>query len=49
MNNAAFGKTIENARKDRNIELVTTERRRSYSVSESNYHATKFFTDQQQK
>ena len=46
MNNAAFGKTIENARKDRNIELVTTERR-SYSVSESNYHATKIFTDQQ--
>ena len=45
MNNAAFGKTMENVRKHRNIKLVTTERRRNYLVSEPNYHTTKFFTE----
>ena len=45
MNNADFGKTIENVRKHRNIKLVTTERRRNYLVSERNYHTTKFFTE----
>ena len=45
MNNAAFGKTIENARKNRDIKLVTTERRRNYLVSEPNFHTTKFFTE----
>ena len=44
MNNAVFGKTMENVRKHRNIKLVTTERRRNYLVSEPNYHTTKFFT-----
>ena len=43
MNNAVFGKTMENARKHRDIELVTTERRRNYLVSEPNYHTKKFF------
>ena len=38
-------KTMENVRKHRNIELVTTERRRKYLVSEPNYHTTKFFTE----
>ena len=37
-------KTTENVRKDRDIKLVTTERRRNYLVSEPNYHTTKFFT-----
>ena len=41
MNNAAFGKTMENKR---NIELVTTERRVNYLVSEPNYHTTMLFT-----
>ena len=45
MNNAVFGKTMENMRKHRDIKLVTTERRRSYLVSEPNYHTTKFFTE----
>ena len=45
MNNAIFGKTMENVRKHRNIKLVTTERRRTYLVSGPNYHTTKFFTE----
>ena len=43
MNNAVFGKTMENVRKHRDIKLVATERRRNYLVSEPNYHTTKFF------
>ena len=34
---------MENVRKQRNIKLVITERRRNYLVSEPNYHTTKFF------
>ena len=45
MNNAVFGKTVKNVRKYRDIELVTTERRRNYLVSEPNYYTTKFFTE----
>ena len=42
MNNAVFGKTMENVGKHTNIKLITTERRRNYLVSEPNYHTTKF-------
>ena len=45
MNNAVFGKTIENMRKRRDIKLFTTERRRNYLVSEPNYHTANFFTE----
>ena len=37
MNNAIFGKTMENLRKHRGVKLVTTEIRRNYLVSETNY------------
>ena len=45
MNNAVFGKTMENVRRHRDIKLVKTERRRNYLVSEPNYQTTKFFTE----
>ena len=44
MNNAVFGKTVENVRKHRDTKLVAIERRINYLVSEPNYHPTKFFT-----
>ena len=43
MNNAVFGKTIENVRKHRDIELVATDKRRNQLASEPNYHTTKYF------
>ena len=39
MNQAVF----ENVRKHRDIKLATTERTRSYLVSERNYHTSKSF------
>ena len=44
MNNAVFGKTMENVRKHRDINLVTTDKRRNQLVSEPNYHTTKWFS-----
>ena len=45
LNNAVFGKTLENVRKHRDIKLVTTEVRTTYLMSEPNYHAVKFFSE----
>ena len=45
MNNAVLGKTIENVRKHRDIELVATDKRRNQLASEPNYHTTKYFSE----
>ena len=45
MNNAVFGKTMENVRKHRDIRLVTTYKRRNQLVTEPNYHKTKYFSE----
>ena len=44
MNNAFFVKTIENMRKNRDTNSVTTERRRNYLELKPSYHTIKFFT-----
>ena len=44
MNNAAFGKTMENVRKHIDIKLVKTDIKRKKLVSEPNYHTTKWFS-----
>ena len=43
-NNAKFGKTLENVSKQRDIKVVTKERR-NYFVLEPNYHTVKFSTE----
>ena len=43
MNNAVFGKTMENVKKHRDIKLVTTNEIRKSLVSEPNYHMTNVF------
>ena len=45
MNKAAFGKTMENVGKHRDIKLVITDKRRNQLVSEPNYHTTKWFSE----
>lgn len=42
MNNAVFGKTMENVRKQRDIRLVATDGKRSRLVAEPNYQKTKW-------
>ena len=45
MNNAIFGKIMEHVRKHRDIELVTTDKRRIQLVSEPNNHTIKYFSE----
>ena len=45
MNNAVFGKTMENVRSRRDVKLVVTEERRKKLVSEPNYDSCKHFSE----
>ena len=45
MNNAVFGKTMENVRKHRNIKLVRSDNKRNKLVSEPNYHTMKLIDE----
>ena len=45
MNNAVFGKTMENIRKHRNIKLVTTDKKRNKLFSEPNYHTINYISE----
>ena len=45
MNNTVFGKTMENIRKHRDIQLVNNDTKRNKLVSKPNYHTTKWFSE----
>ena len=45
MNNAAYGKTIKNVRKHRDIKLVSTDAERKKLLSKPNYHICKQFSE----
>ena len=45
MNNAVFGKTMENVRKHLDIKLVKTDHKRNKLVSEPNYHTMKLISE----
>ena len=45
INNSVFRKTMENIRKHRDIKLVTTDKKRSKLVSESNYHTINLISE----
>ena len=45
MNNAVFGKTMENVRKHRDIKLVKSDKKRNKLVSEPNFHTTKLINN----
>ena len=45
MNNSVFGQTFMNVRKQRDIKLITTDKRRNQLVSELHYHTTKWFSE----
>ena len=45
MNNSVFEKTMVKVKKCRDSKLVTTEKRRTYLISEPNYHSTKFISE----
>ena len=45
MNNAVFGKTMENVRKHKYIKLVTNNTKINKLVSEPNFRTTKWFSE----
>ena len=45
MNNAVFGKTMENIRKHRDIKLVTIDKKRNKLGSEPNYHTINYISE----
>ena len=45
MNNAVFGKTMENVRKHRDIKLIKSDKKRNKLVSEPNFHTMKLIDD----
>ena len=45
MNDAVFGKTMENVKNHRDIKLVTTDKQRNKFASEPNYHLTKYISE----
>ena len=45
MNNAVFGKTMENIRKHRDIKLVTTDKKRNKLVAEPNYPTMNYISE----
>ena len=45
INNSVFRKTMENIRKHRDIKLVTTDKKRSKLVSETNYHTINLISE----
>ena len=45
MNNAVFGKAMENILKHRDIKLVTTNKKRNKLVSEPNYHTINYISE----
>ena len=45
MNNAVFGKTMENIRKHSDIKLVTIDKKRNKLVSEPNYHTINYISE----
>ena len=45
MNNAVFGKTMENIKKHRDIKLVKTDKKRNKLVPEPNYHTMNYISE----
>ena len=45
MNNAVFGKTMENVRNHRDIKIVKTNKQRNKLASEPNYHTKKHISE----
>ena len=45
MNDAVFGKTMENERRHRDIKSITIDKRRNQLASEPNYHTIKYISE----